>query len=257
MTPQVFVAKWQKITLKEKSAAQSHFNDLCALLGQPTPTDADPGGTWYTFEAGVKKQKGGKGWADVWKRGYFGWEYKGKDGDLVAALRQLQQYQEALENPPLLVVCDLATIEVHTNFNNTVKQVYRFTLDDLLDPKKLDQLRNVFTNPDALRAPRTTAEVTEEAAREFAKLAELLRKWGTDPQRAAHFLIRLLFCLFAEDIGLLPPNLVSHLIPRPGPSLLPLPSNLVPCLRRWQPGGGSGQRRSRTLMAGCSMMRRW
>src|SRR5204863_9906 len=106
----------------------------------------------------------------------------------------------------LLVVSDINLIEVHTNFTNTVKQVYTFTLDDLLEPKKLDLLRKVFIEPEALRKPITTAEVTEQAAKEFAKLAEILRKKQVDPAQAAHFLIRLLFCLFAEDIGLLPAN---------------------------------------------------
>ena len=49
---------------------------------------------------------GSKGWADVWKRHHFGWEYKGKGKDLKKAFVQLQQYAIALENPPLLVVCD-------------------------------------------------------------------------------------------------------------------------------------------------------
>jgi hypothetical protein len=54
--------------------------------------------------------------------------------------------------------------------------------------------------------------VTKEAATEFAKLATQLRKYGEEPHRAAHFLIRLLFCLFAEDIGLLPAGLFSRLV---------------------------------------------
>ena len=61
LSPQQFVAKWRHATLKERSAAQSHFNDLCALLGQPTPTEADPAGRWYTFEAGAGKTSGGNG----------------------------------------------------------------------------------------------------------------------------------------------------------------------------------------------------
>ena len=68
MTSQQFIAKWQAASLKERAACQSHFNDLCGVLGQPTPTDADPDGTWYTFEKGVEKESGGQGFADVWKR---------------------------------------------------------------------------------------------------------------------------------------------------------------------------------------------
>ena len=76
MTPGEFIAKWRASELKESSAAQSHFNDLCQLLGEPTPTDADPTGDWYCFEHGARKDTGGDGWADVWKRGCFAWEYK-------------------------------------------------------------------------------------------------------------------------------------------------------------------------------------
>lgn len=38
MTPEAFIAKWKAADLKERAAAQSHFNDLCAMLGEPTPT---------------------------------------------------------------------------------------------------------------------------------------------------------------------------------------------------------------------------
>ncbi len=41
MTPQEFIAKWQSVELKERSASQSHFNDLCRLLGLPDRTAAD------------------------------------------------------------------------------------------------------------------------------------------------------------------------------------------------------------------------
>jgi hypothetical protein len=81
MTPQEFVVKWQRANLSERSAYQQHFLDLCALLGQPTPATADPDVAEYTFERGVTKTTGGQGWADVWMRGHFGWEYKGKQFD--------------------------------------------------------------------------------------------------------------------------------------------------------------------------------
>jgi len=102
VTPQEFIAKWQAATLSERSACQQHFLDLCELLGQPKPAAADPEGAWYCFERGVSKTEGGwdvgrQGWADVWMRGHFGWEYKGKHKDLKAAYSQLLQYRESLE----------------------------------------------------------------------------------------------------------------------------------------------------------------
>jgi len=215
-----FVSRWKAVTLSERSAAQSHFIDLCDLLGQPHPAAADQTGENYVFERGVSKSSGGKGYADVWMRGHFAWEYKGKHKNLSLAYQQLLQYREDLENPPLLVVCDLDHFEVHINFTGIAKHAYEFDLDDLLrnqstdtcDQPPLDVLRDLFTNPGKLRPLQTAAQVTERAAAEFAKLASNLRDRGIDPEKAAHFLMRILFCLFAEDIGLLPNQLFTRLI---------------------------------------------
>jgi hypothetical protein len=72
------------------------------------------------FEKGALKTGGGDGWADVWKRGCFAWEYKSPGKDLGAALKQLQYYVRSLENPPLLIVSDMYRIELRTNWTNTV-----------------------------------------------------------------------------------------------------------------------------------------
>jgi hypothetical protein len=128
LTPPAFIAKWTGVALSERAASQEHFIDLCRMLGQPTPAEHDSTGTEYTFEKGVTVtaaasagSQGDRGFADVWWRGRFGWEYKrqGVHRDLAHAYRQLCQYREALENPPLLVVCDIDRIQVHTNFTRT------------------------------------------------------------------------------------------------------------------------------------------
>lgn len=129
MTPQAFIAKWKRAKLSKRSAAQQQFLDLCELLGQPKPAEVDSEGSFYTFERGVNKTGGGKGWAEVWLRERFAWEYKGKDKDLAAAYEQLLRCREDLENPPLLVVSDLDRVEIHTNFTNTVTQIHRFDLE--------------------------------------------------------------------------------------------------------------------------------
>jgi type II restriction/modification system DNA methylase subunit YeeA len=213
VTPSEFAAKWAGSTRTERAAAQEHFIDLCRMLGHPTPNQADPTGEWYAFEKGAEKTEGSDGFADVWKKGHFAWEYKGKRKDLAAAYKQLLDYREALENPPLLVVCDLDRFEVHTNFTGTAKEVHRFTLADLAaEPKEpLRVLRAVMGDPEALRPAKTRQELTEEAAKQFADLALALDKRGHDPQAVAHFLDKLLFCLFAEDAGLLPKNLIGRL----------------------------------------------
>ncbi len=219
LTPQAFAEKWGKSKLSERSAYQQHFLDLCRMLGQPTPADVDPEGEFYTFEKGVKKTggSGGKGFADVWRKGFFAFEYKGKHKDLTAAYSQLLLYREDLENPPLLVVTDTDRFEVHTNFTGTAKKVYPFANAELPQEKNLRVLRALFTDPDSLRPGRTTQSITEEAAGKFAILADGLRSRGHDPHQAAHFLNRLLFCLFAEDVGLLEPKgLFTRIVEKTG-----------------------------------------
>ena len=92
MTPHQFIEKWRGVELKERSASQSHFNDLCRLLDEPEPVAADPKGDWFTFEKGASKTSGGEGWADVWRKECFAWEYKGRRANLDAAFRQLLNY---------------------------------------------------------------------------------------------------------------------------------------------------------------------
>ncbi len=212
MSPQEFVRKWRPSTLREDQASQSHFNDLCSLLEEPTPTEADPAGTWYCFEAGAKKTGGGTGWADVWKKGHFAWEYKGKHKGLDAAFAQLQRYRIALQNPPLLIVSDMDTISIHTNFTYTVEQVYDISLEDLLVEDRRSLLKRAFAEPEALKPGVTRKQLTEQAAAEFAKLAQSLHTRGYQPQRVAHFVNKVLFCLFAEHISILPPHLFTRLL---------------------------------------------
>lgn len=212
MTPQQFIAKWQDTELSERSACQQHFLDLCDLLGQAKPAEVDKDGSYYTFERGVSKSDGGKGWADVWLKGKFGWEYKGLHKDLSAAYKQLLQYREALENPPLLVVCDLDRFIIHTNFTGTIKQEYAFDLQGLADPKNLQTLRSVFANPEALKPGQTPESITRKVAERFAELSDGMQKRGIDPHTGAHFLMKLMFCMFAEDIELLPKDLFTKTV---------------------------------------------
>ena len=165
LTPAEFVKKWAGNTRTERAASQEHFIDLCRMIGVRPPNEADPTGDEYAFEKGAEKSAGGDGFADVWKRGHFAWEYKGKHKDLKAAYQQLLQYREALESPPLLVVCDLDRFEIHTNFTNTPTNVHRFDLERLLaDPAEpLRLLRAVMYHPEELRPGKTRDDHTSIA----------------------------------------------------------------------------------------------
>ena len=212
MTPGEFIAKWRASELKERSAAQEHFIDLCRLLGEPTPAEADPTGDHYSFERGARKDTGGDGWADVWKRHCFAWEYKGKHADLDAAFRQLRQYALALENPPLLIVSDMARFRIRTNWTNSVSLTHEFGLDDLTGAATRDKLKWAMSEPERLRPGESRQALTERAAATFAVLAQSLRQRGHEPQAVAHFVNRLVFCMFAEDVGLLPADMFTRML---------------------------------------------
>ena len=75
MTPEQFVEKWSAIDQSETAVSKAHFADLCGLLGQPTPPEADPAGESYAYEkhvlplaAASRGSKGFGGYVDVWKR---------------------------------------------------------------------------------------------------------------------------------------------------------------------------------------------
>ncbi|MCB9134394.1 MAG: class I SAM-dependent DNA methyltransferase [Anaerolineales bacterium] len=218
MTPHQFVQKWSQILLNEIAMAQSHFNDVCALIGHKTPTDADPTGEFFTFEASVQKAGGGGGRADVWYKSKFIWEYKGAHADLDKAYQQLLLYRESLGNPPLLITSDTKQILIHTNFTNTVKKVYTIDFEAILSGQGVELLRRAFHDPESFRPEETQEAVTRASADAFIRVARTLQDWAKaegrqeDPERLAHFLIRLLFALFAEDMKLLPEMVFTKLV---------------------------------------------
>jgi type II restriction/modification system DNA methylase subunit YeeA len=208
MTPEQFIDKWRGTTRTERSASQEHFLDL---LGVPKPAEVDRHGTEYTFEKATRKIGGTAGFADVWKRHCFAWEYKGKRRNLVEAYAQLKQYADAFDNPPLLIVSDMQEIRVHTNFTNAIAQQHVIPLAELRSVEARELLRNCFLHPERLLPSQTRESVTAEAAAKFASIAVRLRQ-HYDERRVAHFINKLVFCLFAEDIELLPDRIFADIL---------------------------------------------
>ncbi|MBI5907011.1 MAG: class I SAM-dependent DNA methyltransferase [Burkholderiales bacterium] len=208
MTPEQFIARWKNNALSERAGSQAHFLDLCALLGVPTPNDPEN----YCFERGATRTGAGHGWADVWLRNHFAWENKAPGRNLADALKQLMTYALALDNPPLLVVCDREIIQIHTHFTGTPSEVHTILLADIGAHDNLQKLRWLFTEPERFKPRRTVRDVTAEAAGRFARVAQALTGRGHDPQQVAHFLIQCLFSMFAEDAKLLPEKLFERVI---------------------------------------------
>lgn len=144
------------------------------------------------------------------KRGTKSW-----DKVMVAAKRQAEDYARSLPDdhayPPFILVVDVGhIIEVFADFSGQGRnyahfpdrQSYRLTMDDLLDAKVQDRLRAIWTQPHSLDPARISAEVTEDIAKRLAKIAARLEK-RYEPKDIAEFLMRCLFTMFAEDVGLI------------------------------------------------------
>ena len=242
MTPQAFIAKWRDNPLTERAGAQAHFEDLCALLEVEPPRIEGE----YQYERGlIKKSSASQGWADVWKKNCFAWEYKAPDKDLGAALKQLMVYALALDNPPLLVVSDRKRIEIHTHFTGTPSEVHTILLEDIGQPQHLQKLRWLFESPDRFKPQRSTYAVTEEAARKMGRLAERLNAKEHSPVlshaegalQTAHFLIQCVFCMFAEDARLLPHKLFETVLDKSNPDGTKAQSRLTELFQAMRTGG--------------------
>ena len=147
------------------------------------------------------------------------------DDAMLKARGQAERYVRALPpsdpNPPFLLVVDVGnSIEVFADFTQAGRnylhfphpQAFRIRLYDLRRPEIRERLRLVWTDPLALDPARYSAAVTCEISDLLAKLAKSLEQAGQAPRGVADFLCRCLFCMFAEDVGLLPATSFTHLL---------------------------------------------
>ncbi|MBA3520284.1 MAG: class I SAM-dependent DNA methyltransferase, partial [Rhizobiales bacterium] len=111
-----------------------------------------------------------------------------------------------------MVVCDLNRFRIRTNWTNSVSEVHEFALDDLRDAAVREKLKWVLSDPERLKPGKTRQALTEQAAAEFAKLAQRLRERGHPSGTVAHFINRLVFCMFAEDVDLLPNKMFKRML---------------------------------------------
>lgn len=206
LTPMEFIAKWHDTRFGERQASQTFFNDICALVGHPTPADYQNPEA-FSFDKWVPG-----GFADAYLEGRFGWEFKGSDAQLPGAFNQLLRYSVYLKTPPLLIVSSFRTILIRTNFAGTETVLYRIPITDLLRPEQLNILRWAFFDPEQLRSDRSVEEVTKETANLFRSIVEDMEQHCPDSEKLARYLNQLVFCLYAEDAGLLPNELFSDIV---------------------------------------------
>ena len=231
LTPQQFVANWSNTQLKESASYTTHFDDLCELVGHAKPAHADKTGATFTYQKGALKSDGGQiighGFADVWFKDHFAIEYKGagQHKTLTEALKQLRGYAGSLEirtvggvrhRAPMKITAQLQRCSEDEGLQHS--PMLRTWPARMICPRRTSQLfkmvHHLFHNPELLRPQSTIADVTETAARRFADLSESIHKQNPqlDTRQVARFLMKMMFCLFCEDVGLLPKNLLARIV---------------------------------------------
>ncbi|WP_295392644.1 DNA methyltransferase [uncultured Thiodictyon sp.] len=235
-----FIARWSTATGTERANYQLFLTELCALLGlpQPDPARADGEDNAYCFERRVVFQHGdgtaSLGFIDLYRRACYVLECKqtglgldtgGWDKAMLRAHGQAVQYVRALPppegRPPFVVVVDVGrSIELYSEFSRSGgayipypdPRSHRLRLDDLRRPEIRARLRALWLDPGSLDPSRRAARVTRDIAERLARLAVSLESAGHPPEVTASFLIRCLFTLFAEDVGLLKPDGFTDLL---------------------------------------------
>lgn len=233
---EAFISRWSKASGSERSNCQLFIAELCALLDlpQPDPASDDTRDNAYVFERRVTFAHGdgsqSAGFIDCYRRGAFVLEAKkvkaGRNGEvltkgfddaLMRARNQAEGYARALPagegRPPFVLVVDVGhVIELYAEFTRSGAtytpfpdaRSHRLKLADLREPATQDRLRLLWQDPMALDPARASAKVTREVAAKLATLARDLEDAGHAPHAVAAFLTRCLFCMFAEDVDLLP-----------------------------------------------------
>lgn len=206
MTPTEFIAKWHNTGLGERQGAQSFFNDICSLVGHQTPAERNDR-ECFTFEKWVPG-----GFADAYLEERFGWEFKGEDSQLEGAFNQLLRYQVYLKTPPLLIVSSFQTILIRTNFPGMETILYEIPVAGLENPEHLTRLRWAFHSPAEFRPDRSVEDVTKETADLFVEIVADMERRNEDPEKLARYLNQIVFCLYAQDAGLLPEGLFTRVL---------------------------------------------
>jgi hypothetical protein len=236
-----FISLWSASGASERANKDSFLRDLCDVLGvpHPAPRTGDRARDAYVFEAdAVVPHEGGAvsiGKIDLYKAGCFVLEAKqGSDAGAASlgtarrgtpawhiamrdAFGQALGYARTLAKPPpFLVVVDIGhCFDLYAAFDGTLDyrpfpdaQSSRLFLADL--PRHVPTLRQVWTEPHALDPAKQKARVTRKIAGHIAELSAALEGAGHPPELVAKFLMRALFTMFAEDVGLLPEGLFTR-----------------------------------------------
>lgn len=193
-----FAAEWKDVS-SERAEAQTFWNELFAVFGLKRRLVA-------TFEEKVKNLKKAYSRIDVFYSGVMLGEHKSRGEDLSAAKSQAFDYVQALgregrdsEAPQYIVVSDFETIAVFDlDSKDPGEPIAQFKTAKLHENiRHLSFLSGYTTRPVDPEDP-----INIEAVEKLGELHDALEKGGYKGHPLERFLVRVLFCLFADDTGI-------------------------------------------------------
>ena len=192
-----FSKRW-KDAFDEKSQAQSFLKEFFGVFGVDTVTVA-------TFEHRIKFSDGSQGYADCFWPGKIMVEMKSRGKDLDDAYSQALAYVRALpdisQTPRAIVVSDFARVRFYDLANDCA--LTEFALKDL---RKFVTLFGYMIGADERGEISEQDPVNRKAAEKMAALHDAMKAVGYIGHPLEVYLVRLLFCLFAEDTGIFKPS---------------------------------------------------
>jgi hypothetical protein len=230
-----FVTRWQTSSGSERANYQMFFTELCDALGVERPNvNGSAAMVPYCFDKHITiyhpSGKKTPGYIDFYKADHFLIEAKqgsnqagkgtAKRGTnaylkaMEAAFVQAIAYTRNLPNkPPFLLTCDIGDhFELWTGFNGDYGGYgarQDIALTDLRKEAIFALFVDIFTDPQKRNPEKIAAKVTRAVAADLAELSKRLEGLH-QPQEVAHFLMRCIFTMFAEDVGLLKEHLFTE-----------------------------------------------
>lgn len=186
-----FQKRWKKHNGDEKQSGQTFEKDFMDVFGVE----------WRDglHEHPVYLKDGTTGYIDYFIPGKILIEMKSKGQSLAKAYTQAMSYVHALkpEDIPVLVMCcDFDKIEVYN-----LKKDHRYKPFKVSQLKQNVRIFGLLAGYGLTDEEKTEIEVNTDASYKMAKLHDALKEKGYKGHELELYLVRLLFCLFAEDTG--------------------------------------------------------
>ena len=189
-----FAREWAD-AVYEKGETQSFYNEFFEIFGVRRRTVA-------RYEERVQRLDDTSGFIDLFWPGVLLVEQKSAGRDLAAARDQASNYFDALperDRPRYELVCDFKTFEL---LDRDERECTRFALADL--PQHVEKFG--FIIGVQRRSFKDQDPVNIEASELVARLHDLLSESGYTGYDLELFLVRTVFCLFADDTGIFEPR---------------------------------------------------